>query len=345
MERYGVAFWGGMPVGDLVDCVRLAEEHGFHSAWLIESYADVFAVLAACAAVTDSIQLGSGVATVFTRHPTTIGVAAGTVDAISQGRFLLGLGVGHREIHVTRDDPEGAIAFEKPRQRLRETAEIVRLVLKSAFEGTSVTYRGEIFTIEGYEPWFEPYRDRVPLYLAALTKGTTELAGEMADGVIPVFYPLERIREVVQQVSVGADRAGRDPSTVDIGCYIPVCVSDDAAQAYTALRYLVSSHIASFRFYQNYFRSTGFVRQVDGVLDAMSTGDRHAAAGWVTDGMVDVVGVGGPADVCRERLEDYRRAGLTLPIIYPVHPEFRQYGPDPLAMAGIGNAIRLLGRG
>ena len=106
MERMGVAFWGGVSVEELVGCVRLAEEQGFHSAWLVESYADVFSVLSACAAVTERIHLASGVTTVFTRNPTTIAIASATVDTVSRGRFILGLGAGHREIHAQRDNPD-----------------------------------------------------------------------------------------------------------------------------------------------------------------------------------------------------------------------------------------------
>ena len=123
MQRLGVGLWGGMSVNELIDVVKLADRRGYESAYIIESFADAFCFLAACARETENIILGTGVATVFTRNPTTIAIAAATVDSISEGRFRLGLGVGHREIHRMRDDVEvrRPSPFDDPLVRLRET--------------------------------------------------------------------------------------------------------------------------------------------------------------------------------------------------------------------------------
>ena len=91
----------------------------------------------------------------FTRNPTTIAIAAATVDSISEGRFRLGLGVGHREIHLMRDDVEKhrPSPFERPLLRLRETTELTRAIIKGAYRGEVVRYDGEIFHVRDYEPW------------------------------------------------------------------------------------------------------------------------------------------------------------------------------------------------
>ena len=344
MQRTGVAFWGGMSVNEFTGCVQLAERRGYESAWLIESYADIFTVLGSVAAVTSSIKLATGVTTIFTRNPTTIGIAAATLDSISNGRCVLGLGVGHKEIHAVRDNPDHNVPFEKPRQRLRETTEITQKIVYSAHHNQSVSYEGTVFSFENYEPWFTSFRDRLPIYFAALTKGTMELAGEIADGIVLVFFPMEKIAEVREHVASGAARAGRNAESVDIASFIPVCVSDDDKEAYKSLSYMLSKHIFSFAYYQNYFRGVGFGEQVDGVLNAMQDGDKHIAAEHVSREMVDAVGVGGTAKKCRERIEEYRDAGLTLPIIYPVYPGYTTYGPDTLANAGIRQAIDDLGQ-
>jgi len=147
----GVGFWGGMPVNELIDCVSLADAKGYESAYLIESFADAFSVLSACARETKQIVLATGVAIVFTRNPTTIAIAAATVDAISEGRFRLGLGVGHAEIYAARDNPEPTrpLSFSRPLRRLRETTEVVRAILTGAARQQPVSYTGDIFTITG----------------------------------------------------------------------------------------------------------------------------------------------------------------------------------------------------
>lgn len=106
MDRIGIGFWGRMSVNELIDCVYLADQKGYESAYLIESSADVFGVLSACARETSNIILATDVATAFTRNPTTIATAATTVDTLSAGRFRLGLGIGHSEIHQARDNLE-----------------------------------------------------------------------------------------------------------------------------------------------------------------------------------------------------------------------------------------------
>src|SRR5690242_3981479 len=97
-----------MSLQQLVGVVAAADRGGYEAAWVIESYADVYAVLAACAVATEQIHLGPGVTTVFHRSPTQIAISGATVDALSGGRFRLGLGVGHREIVAMRDDVERA---------------------------------------------------------------------------------------------------------------------------------------------------------------------------------------------------------------------------------------------
>ena len=235
MDRLGIGFWGGMSANALIDCISLADQKGYESAYLIESFADVFGVLSACARETSNIILATGVATVFTRNPTTIATAAATVDTLSAGRFRLGLGIGHSEIHQARDnlEPGRPFPFDRPLRRLRETTDVVRTILKCAAEGRLVNYSGQIFRITDYEPWLHPYRDTIPCYFGALADKTLALAGEIADGILPIFVPLDSVAEVAAAVERGAQRVGRDPSVIDIGCYLPCCVSRNPAAAKT----------------------------------------------------------------------------------------------------------------
>src|SRR5262249_38112125 len=120
MARIGVAFSGGLPPADIVECVKLADELGYESAWVAEGHGgDQCAILAACAAVTRRIKLGPSISSVFVRSATTIAMAAATVDQLSGGRFILGLGSSHK----VQVEPEHGIPFVQPTQRLRETVE------------------------------------------------------------------------------------------------------------------------------------------------------------------------------------------------------------------------------
>ncbi len=345
MERLGIGLWGGMPINDLIDVVKLADRRGYESAYLIESFSDAFCFLAACARETDKIILGTGVATVFTRNPTTIAIAAATVDSISEGRFRLGLGAGHREIHRMRDDVEilRPSPFENPLQRLRETTELTRAILKGAFNGESVRYRGEIFQVRDYEPWLSPYRDNIEIFYGAFSESTFELAGEVADGIAPIFVPLEFVPVMKDSVARGAARVGRDPAEIDLGCYLPTCVSDDVEEAKLATKYNMADHMSSRQYYQNYFVRRGMKDAVDGIVALVEGGRVDKAVDLVTDEMADAVTVYGTPEMCREKIDTYRQAGITLPIVFPIHPGFRSYLPDEKSRDGIMHIVDALG--
>ena len=347
MDRIGVGFWGGMSVNELIDTVSLADRKGYESAYLIESFADAFGVLSACGRETSHIILATGVATVFTRNPTTIANAAATVDAISEGRFRLGLGIGHSEIHRARDNPEPnrPFPFDRPLRRLRETTEVVSAILKGAAEGKLVNYTGQIFQITDYEPWLHPYRDRIPFYFGALSEKTLTLAGEIADGVLPIFVPLDMVPDVIAAVQRGAQRVGRNPSSIDMGCYLPCCVSDDVAAAKHAMQYVTAIHVTAYVLYAEYFERRGYGEIVAQIRARAADGDMDGAAALVTDEMVDAFAVYGSAEQCHQKIERYRAAGVTLPIIYPIHPTFTNYLPDAAARDGIRYTIEALASG
>src|SRR5512145_1433711 len=171
MARMGVAFSGGLPPADIVECVKLAEELGYESAWVAEGHGgDQFAVLAACATVTERILLGTSISSVFVRSAPTIGMAAATVDQLAGGRFILGLGGSHR----VQVEPEHGIAFVQPTARLRDTIAIVRALVRDGL----VSHRGDAITIERFDLWFPPQRPQIPIYVAALFPRMLEIAGE-----------------------------------------------------------------------------------------------------------------------------------------------------------------------
>ncbi len=126
MERLGICFSGGPNATEIVNCVKLAEELGYESAWVAEGHGgDQFAILAACATATSHILLGTSITSAFVRSAPTIAMAAATVDQLSGGRFLLGIGSSH-QVQV---GPEHGMVYTKPLTRVRETVELVRTLL------------------------------------------------------------------------------------------------------------------------------------------------------------------------------------------------------------------------
>ena len=321
MQRIGVAFSGGLPPADIVECVRLAEELGYESAWVAEGHGgDQFAILGACAAVTRRIRLGTSISSVFVRSAPTIGMAAATVDQLSAGRFILGLGSSHR----VQVEPEHGIPFVQPTARLRDTLAIVRQLLRDGV----VSHRGETVTIERFDLWFAPLRAGIPIYVAALFPRLLELAGELADGVL-LTWPTERtIARAVEHVAIGARRAGRPAALVDVASLIPCAVADTVGAAREAMRPAVGLYAGFFPRYNRLLAEAGFPEAVRAIKEAFERGGREAAAKVVPDDLVDAVTLAGTPESCRQRLAAYRRAGLALPIVSP-----RGVGPGARHMA------------
>jgi len=156
VDRVGVAFTGGLVASEIVHCVKLAEDLGYDSAWVAEGHGgDQFAILAACAVATSRIRLGTSISSVFVRSAPTIAMAAATVDELSGGRFVLGLGSSHR----VQVEGEHGLPYARPVDRVRETVEVVRGLLRDG----AVSFRGEVLDIPRFDLWFRPLRPSVPI--------------------------------------------------------------------------------------------------------------------------------------------------------------------------------------
>lgn len=308
--RLGLSFSSNLSPTDIVECVKLAEDLGYDSFWMTEGHAgDQFAILAACAAATRRIGLGTAISSVFVRSAPTIAMAAATVDDVSRGRFILGLGGSHR----VQVEPEHGIPFVQPTQRLRETVEVVRALLRDG----AVSLKGKAITIERFDLWFTPHRREIPIYLAALFPTMLEICGEIAQGVIMTWSSLAAVRRAAEHVAIGARRAGRRPEEVEIVSLMPCHVSADRAEALDRMRPAVALYAGFFPRYNRLLAETGFAEAAAAIREAWQRGDREAAIRLVPDGLVDAVAVAGTAEQCRARIEQYRQAGVALPVLSP----------------------------
>jgi probable F420-dependent oxidoreductase len=321
MSRIGVAFSGGLPPSDIVACVKLADELGYESAWVAEGHGgDQFAILAACASVTRRIKLGTSISSVFVRSATTIGMAAATIDQLSGGRFILGLGSSHR----VQVEPEHGVPFVQPTQRLRETVDVVRSLVR---DGT-VSYAGKAVAIERFDLWFTPLRREIPIYVSALFPAMLQIGGEIADGVLLTWPTTASGRRAAENVAMGALRAGRAPTDVDVASLIPCYVARDQRQAFDGMRSAVAFYAGFFPRYNRLLAESGFAEPVARIKEAFDAGDRAEAERRVPDELIAAISAAGTPEQCRAKVEAYRGSGIALPIISP-----RASGPAGQAMA------------
>ena len=313
MERVGVAFASGLTPTEVVECVQLAEELGYESAWMAEGHGgDQFSILTACALATKTILLGTSISSIFVRSAPTIAMAAACVDYFSGGRFILGLGSSHR----VQVEPAHGLAFSQPVPRLRECVEIVRILLRDG----GVSYKGVVTNIERFDLWFEPVRKKIPIYVAALFPKMLQTSGEIAQGVLLTWCTLEHARSAIGHVAVGAGRVGKDPGEVDVATMVSCAVSADQADAEEirdSMRATIASYAGRVPRYRRLMAEAGFPQEMEAVRQAWREGDREQALRQVPSGLIDKIAVVGTPNECRQRLEAYRQAGITLPIVTP----------------------------
>jgi probable F420-dependent oxidoreductase len=310
MERLGIAFSGGPSPTEIVDGIVLAESLGYESAWVAEGHGgDQFAILAAAAARTSRIRLGTSITSVFVRSAPTIAMAAASVDDISGGRFILGLGSSHK----VQVEAEHGGAYAKPLTRVRETVAVVRGLLRDG----RVQFPGETVKIENFDLWFTPRRPPPPVYVSAVFPKMIALCGEIADGVMLTRSTLDTAAGVRELLAEGARRAGRDPGGIVVSSLLPTMVADSREGALAALRPGVAFYAGFFPRYNRMMAEHGFATEASAIAEAWARGDRAAAERAVSDALIEATSIAGTQEQCRERIAAYRRSGIDLPIISP----------------------------
>lgn len=295
-----------------IDPARSAEKLGYDSVWMGELWGgDALVRLATVAEHTDEIDLGTAIVNVFSRSPATLSMAAASLDRISDGRFVLGLGVSTPKAIA---DLHG-MAYDRPIRRTHEVAELVRR-FTSGDEGT-VDFQGEVFETED----FPPIDADVPLYNAALGPANRRVTGRVFDGWIPHNVPFPDLPEAFETVADAAREAGRDPGDVTVAPYVPSAVSEDPRAARDAIRRHLAYYVGSGEGYRSAV-GRRFPEEADRIAGRWQAGDHGGAADAVTDEMVRVLGVAGTPETARAQLEDLASTSVV--------DELLVYVPEPL---------------
>jgi F420-dependent oxidoreductase-like protein len=308
-----------------LDMARIleAERLGYDSVWTAEAYGSDAVVPAAwIAARTERIHVGTGIMQIPARTPAMTAMTAMTFDALSGGRFRLGLGVSGPQV------AEGwhGQPFGKPLVKTREYVEIVRAILRRE---KPVEFRGEYYQIPYAGPGAtglgKPLRSilhgraDLPIYLAAVGPKNVALAAEIADGWIPVFFSARRPQLFREWLASGFKAAGRsaaDASRFDVMPMISVVVGDDVAACRAAVKPRVALYVGGMgargrNFYNDIARRYGYEEAAQRIQDAYLAGRKDEAIAAVPDALVDEIALCGPRERLRERLAEWKTSGAT----------------------------------
>jgi F420-dependent oxidoreductase-like protein len=262
---------------NVVEKVKIADRLGYDSIWLGESWGyELFTSMADLVRVTSHIKIGAGIANIFSRSPALIASTVATLDERSGGRIILGLG------------PSGAnviehwhgVPFQKPVQRTREYVEIIRTILR----GEKLVHQGEIFHLErGFKLRFSPPRPDLPIYIAALGPKNVVQTGEIADGVLPVYWPGNKWGALRQQLDEGSALAGRPPHSAAIAPYLTCAIltEDMDAEQRDAIRFASATPLVYYIgkmgvYYAQMLTRNGFGADVEAVQEGWKQGMKTA---------------------------------------------------------------------
>jgi len=305
--------WSNMPIGDALTSVREAEKRGFESAWVIESSLtpgkDAISCLGALAVSTDRIRLATGVINLFSRSAALIASTMATLDEMSKGRMILGIGTGH--VVIT---PYHSIEFRDPLNRMREYL----AVFNQLVAGDNVNYEGRYLHVKNLKLNLQPFRKKIPVYVATVGERLAKVAGEIADGVLFVLTSPARTAELVKAAEEGARKAGRSLDDIDVACYLPTFIMADAEKAMKGARQTVAGYGRSV-FYRRLYRKMGFKIEADHLKDAWARGGMEDAIAQIPEPMAKELVLVGSPEGCVRRVEEYRRAGVKLPLIQPFY--------------------------
>jgi F420-dependent oxidoreductase-like protein len=332
-----LGYWGIGPQGEeATEIVLAAERVGFDSVWAAESYgSDAVSVLGYLAAKTETIQLGAAILQVPARQPAASAMAGVTIDALSGGRFIFGFGPSGPQVS------EGwyGVPYEKPWGRTREYVEIVKRIV--AREG-KLEYEGKHFTLplndgEGVTGQgkalklnFHPIRNEIPVYLGAIGRKSVELAAEIADGWIPIFFSVDKWQEVWgEHIEAGLAKVGRSREDFQVSPNVQVAIDGDLEAARGLVKaglllYIGGMGSKKTNFYADLTRRFGFAEAADEVQSLYLDGKREEAYAAIPDELADATALIGTEDEIAARVKRFADAGVDRMIVSPMHGEFEQ---------------------
>jgi F420-dependent oxidoreductase-like protein len=324
-----------------------AEALDYSVVWAAEAYgSDCPTVLAYLAAKTERIDLGAGVMQIPARTPAMTAMTAATLDTLSNGRFRLGLGVSGPQVS------EGwhGVRFDKPLARTREYVNIVHMALARQ----KVRYDGDTYVLplpdgpgKALTLTMHPVRERIPVYLAAVGPKNLELAGEIADGWLAIFFAPDDSADSLDHLDTGLRRSGRDRRDFDIVAGMPLVIDDDVSAAADVIRPYASLYVGGMgsrekNFYHALATRMGYGDAADNVQNLYLNRDYAGAAAAVPETFIDSTALIGPVPRIAEKLAALAESGVTA---VSVSPQARSLPDRIAALRGAAEALAQSGVG
>jgi F420-dependent oxidoreductase-like protein len=320
-----LGYWGSGPPANATELVAEAESLGFDSIWTAESYgSDALTPLAWWGSSTQQVRLGTSLCQLSARSPAAMAMAAITMDHLSNGRFVLGLGVsGPQVVEGWYGQP-----FPKPLARTREYVDIVRKIIKrddvvtNDGEHYPLPYPGGMNLGKPLKSIVHPLRDEIPIILGAEGPKNVALAAEIADGWFPIFFAPRAMSSFQASLDEGFARPGarRSPESFEVLAFAPTIIHDDVEVAADLYRPAIALYVGGMgakelNFHFEVFCRMGYEAEATKIQDLYLDGHKAEAAAAVPTKMVEDIALIGPKEKIRDDLDAWRESMLTTLLI------------------------------
>ncbi|MGB1690017.1 MAG: LLM class flavin-dependent oxidoreductase [Marine Group I thaumarchaeote] len=289
-----------LTVEEVLHCSKSISDSKIDSIWIPETWGmENFSTMSAVASNTDSQKIGSSIINIYSRSPSTIAMGAATVDILSNGRLILGLGTSSMPIV---EDFHGN-KFSNPVQRMKEYVEIIRLALSKK----QMNYSGKVFELNNFTLLIEPKRKSIPIYLAAINEKMVNLTWEIADGVIFYLRPLEELKKTITKM--------QSKKRIDVACQIITCVSEDSENAILRAKKTLAFYVSVGNIYREFLSKNGFQNETKNIFEEFKNSGFKSNYELVTDKMLNSLCIAGNPNESKKQLQKFRDSGIDLPII------------------------------
>lgn len=289
-----------LSIDEVLRCSEIISNTDTDTVWVPETWGmENFSMLGAVSSKTKNQKIGSSIINIYSRSPSTIAMGAATVDTLSNGRFVLGLGTSSLPIVESFHGNK----FEKPLQRMRESVDVIRLVLS----GKQANYDGEIFKLNNFTLLIKPTRTKIPIYLAAINKKMVDLAWEIGDGVIFYLRPLNEMRQTISKM--------QSKKRIDVTCQLITCVSKNSEEARLRAKKTIAFYVSIGDIYRKFLSDNGFKKEAGEIYDEFKKTGFRLNHELVADAMLQSLAISGTPDECKTQLKNFTDVGIDQPIL------------------------------
>ncbi|KEQ57108.1 510-methylenetetrahydromethanopterin reductase protein [Marine Group I thaumarchaeote SCGC AAA799-B03] len=289
-----------LSVNEVLNCAEKISKTQTDTIWVPETWGmESFSMLSAVSSRTSTQNIGSSIINIYSRSPAAIAMGAVTVDTISNGRVILGLGTSSLPIVETFH----GYKFEKPLQRMEEYVEIIKLITS----GKPINYSGKFFNLKNFTLLIKPQRESIPIYIAAVNQKMVELTWRVGDGVIFYLRPKNEMRETIQKM--------QSQRKIDVTCQIITCVSENSDEAIERVKKTLAFYISVGKIYREFLAKNGFENETANIFEEFKKSGFKSNHELVSDSMLKELTICGTPEECKKQLDVFMQTGIDLPII------------------------------